>query len=574
MGGDSTLPTDGENDLGVYGMLGVPAAGNYPGSLTFASQATDPNGNTWIFGGWGFNNQNQNSLPNKLWEYVQATGEWGWMAGPVVTNADFDPAVYGTQGVAAAGNTPSTRWDVFTWADANGNIWAFAGDGYDNSGDSGLFNQLWEFDTSSNQWSWMAGAQLLTCAPGSENQNCGNPGVYGTLRQPGSGNLPGGRSRGESWTDKVGGLWLFGGLGFDANGFYDPLNDLWEFNPNTLQWTWMGGPSAGPGGTAVYGTLGVAAAANLPGRRDGATSWTDKDGNFWLYGGNGLDAANLIGILDDLWEYQPSTSTVVASFALSADPAALTVAAGSSGTTTITSTVTGGFNSAISLAPTGQPATVIVAIQPASIPGAGTASMTLDVAPTADPGVYPITVTGAGGGLSQTTQVTLTIVAAIPPDFSISLNPTAISVQAGQSGSTTVLETATGGFDGNVAYTCSGLPAGAACTFATEAVPTNPNETYTRLTITTAAPATAASQQNGHQLLPSASLAALLCCIGFKRRRRLQMVLLVLLSAAGLGTMSGCIVVYTPHGGGTTPVTVTGTSGSLQHSAVLTLTIR
>ena len=51
------------------------------------------------------------------------------------------------------------------------------------------------------------------------------------------------------------------------------------------------------------------------------------------------------------------------------------------------------------------------------------------------------------------------------------------------------------------------------------------------------------------------------------------MLLLVLLSAAGLGTMSGCIVVYTPHGGGTTPVTVTGVSGSLQHSAILTLTI-
>jgi len=572
MGGESTLPATGENDLGVYGMLGVPAAGNYPGSLTFASEATDPNGNTWIFGGWGFNNNNQNSLPNKLWEYVQSSGEWGWMAGPVVANPDFDPAVYGTQGVAAAGNTPSTRWDVFTWADANGNLWSFGGDGYDNSGDSGLFNQLWQFNTASNEWAWMAGPQLLTCAAGADNQNCGNAGVYGTLGVPASANLPGSHSRGSNWTDKDGNLWLFGGFGYDANGFYNLLNDLWELNPKTLQWAWMGGPSTSPGGTAVYGTVGVAAAANLPGRRNGGTRWTDKDGNFWLYGGNGLDAANFVGILDDLWEYKPSTATVTASFALTANPAAVTVPAGGSGTVTISTTVSGGFDSDITLVPSGQPTSVIIAFQPASISGAGSSSMGIEVAAGAAPGVYPITVTGTSGGIAETTQVNLTITSA--PDFTISLNPPTITVKAGQSGTTTVIETATGNFNGNVVYTCSGLPAGAACAFVVDTVPTNPTQAYTTLTVTTA-PTTSALRRSGGVLMPVASLAALFCCIGWKRRRRLQMILLLLLSAAGLGMLSGCIVVYTPHGGGggPIPVIVTGTSGSLQHSATLSLTV-
>jgi hypothetical protein len=53
------------------------------------------------------------------------------------------------------------------------------------------------------------------------------------------------------------------------------------------QWTWMGGSSVltqhdngeyGEPGT--YGTQGQPSAANIPGGRLGAVSWTDKDGNF------------------------------------------------------------------------------------------------------------------------------------------------------------------------------------------------------------------------------------------------------------------------------------------------------
>jgi N-acetylneuraminic acid mutarotase len=573
MGGKSTLPSTGENDQGDYGALGVLAAGNYPGSLTFASEATDPSGNTWIFGGWGFNDQDQNSLPNKLWEYDQSTGEWGWMAGPVVANPDFDPAVYGTEAVAATGNTPSSRWDVYGWAGAGGELWFFGGDGYDNSGDSGLFNQLWEFDPVGNEWAWMGGPQLLTCAAGSQNQNCGNPGVYGTQGVPADSNLPGGRSRGASWTDKDGNLWLFGGVGFDANGGFSLLNDLWEFAPSTREWSWVGGPSTVAGGSAVYGTLGVASAANLPGQRDGVTKWTDKNGNFWLYGGNGADVTGIVGILDDLWEYQPSSTTTAEGFSLSASPSSVNISPGSSGATTITTTVAGGFNSDIALTAAGQPSSVTVSFGPSSIPGAGTSTMTMTADSTAAPGAYPIEITGTGGGITKTAKVVLTVTT--HPDFTISLNPTAITVQAGQSGTSTITETATGGFDGNVVYSCSGLPAGAACMFATAVVPTNPNVTYTKLTVTTGATAVAVPDPKNRPLLPVASLAALLCCIGFRRRRRLQMVLLLLLSVAGLGALSGCVVHYDPHGGGggPVPIIVTGTSGTLQHSATLELTV-
>ena len=43
----------------------------------------------------------------------------------------------------------------------------------------------------------------------------------------------------------------------------------------------------------VYGTLGIAAAGNIPGARDSAATWTDSNGNFWLFGGEGADSQEM-----------------------------------------------------------------------------------------------------------------------------------------------------------------------------------------------------------------------------------------------------------------------------------------
>ncbi len=59
-------------------------------------------------------------------------------------------------------------------------------------------------------------------------------------------------------------------LGVDSNGNDGSLNDLWEFNPSTHEWAWMGGSAlvgSNQGQPGVYGTLGVAAAGNVPGGR-------------------------------------------------------------------------------------------------------------------------------------------------------------------------------------------------------------------------------------------------------------------------------------------------------------------
>jgi N-acetylneuraminic acid mutarotase len=131
-------------------------------------------------------------------------------------------------------------------------------------------------------------------------------GIYG-LGTAAPGNLPGSRDSSATWKDASGNFWLFGGQGYDSAGDEGYLNDLWEFSPTTGYWEWVVGSNfAGQEGT--YGTLGKAAAGNIPGARSSSVTWTDASGNFWLFGGYGDDSTGKSGPLGDLWMFSPSTS--------------------------------------------------------------------------------------------------------------------------------------------------------------------------------------------------------------------------------------------------------------------------
>jgi N-acetylneuraminic acid mutarotase len=291
MGGSETS----NNGLaGVYGTLGTPAAGNIPGGRYTAASWTDSSGNFWLYGGLGFDASGDEGYLNDLWEFSPSTNKWTWMGGNnrVPGQSQGLPGVYGTLGTPAAGNNPGGRWVTTSWTDSSGNFWLFGGIGYDG----GLFNDLWEFSPSTKEWAWMGGSN-----------NYRQPGVYGTLGVPGAGNIPGSRDGASIWTAGSGHLWLFGGIGYDTKGTYGSLDDLWEFSPSTNEWAWMGGRKTAPA-PGVYGTLGTPAAGNIPGGRGFAVNWTDSSGHLWLFGGGGLDANGTSGNLNDLWEFNPSTS--------------------------------------------------------------------------------------------------------------------------------------------------------------------------------------------------------------------------------------------------------------------------
>jgi hypothetical protein len=84
---------------------------------------------------------------------------------------------------------------------------------------------------------------------------------------------------------------------------------------------------------------------------------------------------------------------------------------GQSGYAVITTTVSGGFNSAIALSASGQPSGVTVSFSPSAIaaPGSGTSDMDISVSRNAAIGTYPITITGTGGGLTHTTILTFSV---------------------------------------------------------------------------------------------------------------------------------------------------------------------
>jgi N-acetylneuraminic acid mutarotase len=305
MAGSSSVPAPNGGQPGVYGTIGVPAPGNVPGGRETASTWSDGRGDLWLFGGWGFDAAANSGYLNDLWAFNPTNREWAWMGGSsAVPKAGGVAGVYGKLGVPAPGNAPGSRSTSASWIDSSGRFWLFGGTGFDAVQSYGWLNDLWEFDPSTKEWAWMGGVSTIAC----QKTGCGQPGVYGTFGVPAAGNFPGGRQSANSWTDASGRLWLFGGLGYDSTGSLGNLNDLWEFNPSTHLWTWMGGSDTvgvNEGQPGVYGALGVPAVGNSPGSRNAGDSWTDAKGHLWLFGGEGFGDSVSHGYLNDLWEYSP-----------------------------------------------------------------------------------------------------------------------------------------------------------------------------------------------------------------------------------------------------------------------------
>jgi subtilase family serine protease len=182
----------------------------------------------------------------------------------------------------------------------------------------------------------------------------------------------------------------------------------------------------------------------------------------------GWGSPNGVGLINAL---AGGTSTSPA-FAISASPASVSVLQGSSGASTITTTVSGGFSSAIALTATGQPTGVTATLSPTSIaaPGSGSSTLTLTVASTTAAGTYTITVTGTGGGISHTATVGLTVTAPTAGAFTISVSPTSGSLRQGQSGTATVTTAVSGGFDSAIALSATGEPTGVTISFSPSSI--------------------------------------------------------------------------------------------------------
>jgi kumamolisin len=153
-------------------------------------------------------------------------------------------------------------------------------------------------------------------------------------------------------------------------------------------------------------------------------------------------------------------------FNLSASPGSLSVVQGNSGTSTITSTVSGGFNSSVVLSASGNPSGVTVGFNPSSFAtGAGSSTATFTVSSGVTPGTYPITISGTSGSSVKTTTVNLTVTAPVQANFTISVSPSSGYLSRGTSGYATVTTAISGGFNSAISLSATGVPAGVTASF-------------------------------------------------------------------------------------------------------------
>ena len=305
------------------------------------------------------------------------------------------------------------------------------------------------------------------------------------------------------------------------------------------------------------------------------------------------------------------------SFTISALPTSLSVTQGNQGTSTLTTAISGGFNSAISLSAAGMPSGTTVSFSPQTIPapGSGSSTMTISVGSSTPTGTYPITVTGSGGGVQQTTTVTLTVTT--PPNFTLSASPASLSIAQGTQGTSTLTTAISGGFNSAISLSASGMPSGATVSFSPQTIPA-PGSGSSTMTINVGSstptgtyPITVTGNGGGVQQTAtvtltvttppnftlSASPAALAIAQGNQGTSTLTTAIsggfnsAISLSAAGVpsgttvsfspqtipapgsgsSTMTITVGASTPTG--TYPITVTGNGGGLQRTATVTLTV-
>lgn len=239
-----------------------------------------------------------------------------------------------------------------------------------------------------------------------------------------------------------------------------------------------------------------------------------------LGSGSGIVASAMWG------QISSETSPVeIPDFTIASTPASQNLAQGSLATFNVDMTSLGGFAGSVTLSATISPtaSNTSIALNPVAVSlftGSGTSRLTLSADLATPTGSYGLTVNGTSGRLSHAVVVFVTVTPPPSPDFAITATPFALTINAGSSGASTILVTSLNGFAGTVTLTTTVLPV----------------------------------VSNGPALTLNPTIVTL----------------------AGGGTQGSSLVVTTV---GNTPridytILVVGTSGSVSHSFVISLTVR
>ena len=288
-------------------------------------------------------------------------------------------------------------------------------------------------------------------------------------------------------------------------------------------------------------------------------------------------------------ERSNTTKLTVTDFIVEVAPDPVTVTQGQAATYTVTVMPVGGtFDDPVSLSCSGLPTeTSCVFSDSVVTPGTSPATSTLTVSTTA--GATPIgssafSVVAVSGALQDSVTATL-----IVADFTVAVSPTSATVARGQSASYTVTVSPGSGAVGEpVTLSCSGLPAGASCSFSPSIVTPNASTVTSTLTVSTnaltaslmptlAPQSDTPTRTQWYTLLflgaPGLTLAGLVLRRGQSKKPSMCRLLGLVLLSAGLFSACGGDSTSPPEPI-TSTFTITGTSGSLEHSTTATLIVQ
>lgn len=331
----------------IYGQQMVGDINNTPPYLIFMSNSVVYNNEAYFIGGnepGGTTGSDLRGLHNSLWKYNMITNEWIWVKGKQYT---WHPGFYGKMGIERNENLPYSRESFFIWLEDN--YLKMYGGSYERVSSM----EFWDFNLLTNNYAWVDGITTKTetyylediTVPSVYNQvmpstlswgengsklwfirpsgsifhaysttggmyeydiatsTChkiiDNPspqtyiGFYGTKGVADPSNIPPTRSNALLW-ETGNKLYLMGG---NSNSY--KFNDFWEFDKSTKMWTWLNGAQYNETPYSFYSAIGVSSAQNYPRSRAKSQSWSDSEGNLWLFSGGNDEGY----YLNDFWKY-------------------------------------------------------------------------------------------------------------------------------------------------------------------------------------------------------------------------------------------------------------------------------
>lgn len=273
------------NDSGTRGTLGNSDPANFPSSRASMTVWQHSNGHVYLFGGLRSASSSTNRI-NDFWKWDGI--DWTWVGGSSTSN---NVGTYGTIGVASPTNYPGARSATSFWGDDDG-FYMYGGQGVTSNSVFGYLDQLWFYDATTSQWTWLSGTSNL------KDQTS----VYGLATDNDASVNPGNNRSGVMWSNNGSDLYLFCGTRDDPNNTntYTSHNNLWHWNRN--DWAWLKGSQTALSSTMIENTgeEGDFSFDYLASARNSPVYWSQGNA-FYLWGGRGLNIGSASARLSDMW---------------------------------------------------------------------------------------------------------------------------------------------------------------------------------------------------------------------------------------------------------------------------------